>query len=168
MKFGILTISDRSAKGELEDLSGPRLAERIIRNGGEIVRQLIVPDDLVKIIAVLTEWADSVQMDVILTCGGTGFSPRDVTPEATQAVIEKPAPGIAEAIRSESLKITPHAMLSRATAGIRKRTIIINLPGNPKGALEGFEVIYSALPHAVQLLHGDENAEKGHKFSTFV
>lgn len=102
-------------------------------------------------------------MDVILTTGGTGFSPRDVTPEATQAVIQRPTPGLTEAMRSVGLSITPHAMLSRATAGIRARTLIINLPGSPKGAIENLNVLLRVLPHAVQLLQEDPSAEAGHR-----
>jgi molybdenum cofactor synthesis domain-containing protein len=101
-------------------------------------------------------------VDVILTTGGTGFSPRDVTPEATQAVIERQTPGLAEAMRHASLSVTPHAMLSRATAGIRKRTLIVNLPGSPKGAVENLQVVLPVLPHAVQLLVEDPQAEEGH------
>jgi molybdenum cofactor synthesis domain-containing protein len=106
---------------------------------------------------------DSGEIDVILTTGGTGFSPRDVTPEATEAVIERAAPGLAEAMRQASLRATPHAMLSRATAGIRGQTLIVNLPGSPKAATENLEVIISVLPHAVQLLHNDPGAEAGHQ-----
>jgi len=111
---------------------------------------------------LLASWCDSDELDVILTTGGTGFSPRDVTPEATQAVIERPAPGLAEAMRAASLRFTSHAMLSRATAGIRRRTLIINLPGSPKGAVENLQVVLPALPHAVQLLQESSQAEAGH------
>jgi molybdenum cofactor synthesis domain-containing protein len=110
----------------------------------------------------LIDWADNNEMDVILTTGGTGFSPRDVTPEATRAVIERDAPGLAEAMRAASIKITPHAMLSRIVAGIRKKTLIINLPGSPKGAVENLQVIVPVLPHAVQLLHEDPKSENTH------
>jgi molybdenum cofactor synthesis domain-containing protein len=102
-------------------------------------------------------------MDVILTTGGTGFAPRDVTPEATWDVIERPAPGLAEAMRAASLRLTPHAMLSRAAAGIRKRTLIVNLPGSPTGALENWQVLLPVLPHAVQLLRENPEAEAGHQ-----
>lgn len=162
LSVGILTISDRSARGEREDASGPLLADMIRSNGWKVVFQEIVPDDFARIKAILTEWCDSQEVDVILTSGGTGFSPRDVTPEATQAVIERAAPGLAEAMRSFSLRTTPHAMLSRATAGIRGRTLIVNLPGSPKAARDNLEVILPVLPHAVQLLSEDPNAEAGH------
>jgi molybdenum cofactor synthesis domain-containing protein len=111
---------------------------------------------------MLVEWADGDELDVILTTGGTGFSPRDVTPEATRAIIEREAPGIAEAMRAASLKITPHAMLTRIVAGIRGRTLIINLPGSPKGAVENLQIVIPVLPHAVQLLHEDPASESTH------
>jgi molybdenum cofactor synthesis domain-containing protein len=121
-----------------------------------------VPDDRIAIQETLAGWADSGQVDVILTTGGTGFSPRDVTPEATHGVVERQAPAIAEAMRLASLKLTPHAMLSRAMAGIRGRTLIVNLPGSPKGALENLEVVVPVLPHAVELLKESPGAEAGH------
>jgi molybdenum cofactor synthesis domain-containing protein len=122
----------------------------------------ILPDEGAAIRAILSEWADSGELDVILTTGGTGFSPRDVTPEATRAVIEREAPGLAEAMRAFSLRITPHAMLSRIVTGIRKKTLIINLPGSPKGAVENLEVVIPVLPHAVQLLQEDPRSESTH------
>jgi molybdopterin adenylyltransferase len=122
-----------------------------------------VPDEVPQIIEVLASWADDLRLDLILTTGGTGFAPRDVTPEATRAVIEREAPGLAEAMRSASLQATPHAMLSRATAGIRKRTLVINLPGSPRGALENLQVVLPVLPHAAQLLQEDPQAEAGHR-----
>jgi molybdenum cofactor synthesis domain-containing protein len=121
-----------------------------------------VPDDISLIQERLTSWADSGEIQVILTSGGTGFSPRDITPEATESVIERRAPGLAESMRAESLRITPHAMLSRAVAGIRGSTLIVNLPGSPKAALENFRVIAPVLKHAVQLLENDDQAEAGH------
>ncbi|MCC6499364.1 MAG: MogA/MoaB family molybdenum cofactor biosynthesis protein [Anaerolineales bacterium] len=162
IRVGLLTLSDRSARGEREDVSGPALARRIEGEGWLAVRQLILPDDESAIRAALTQWADAGDLDLILTTGGSGFAPRDVTPEATRAVIEKEAPGLAEAMRAASLKITSHAMLSRSIAGIRKRTLIINLPGNPKGAVENLEAVLPALGHAVQLLRGDPESEKNH------
>jgi len=162
IRFGILTLSDRSASGERADASGPALAELIHAQGWLIVKQQILPDDETAIRAALIEWADSRAVDVILTTGGTGFALRDVTPEATRAVIQREAPGLAETMRAESLKKTPHAMLSRAVAGIRGRTLIINLPGSPKGALENLQTLLPVLPHAVQLLTDDPNSETSH------
>lgn len=163
IRVGIITVSDRSARGERADLSGPALVEALRSEGWEVAAQDILPDDREALIERLTAWADSGELDVILTTGGTGFSPRDITPEATSAVVERPAPGLAEAMRAAGLKITAHAMLSRATAGIRGRTVIINLPGSPKGALENFQVVLPVLPHAVELLRGDPRAEAGHQ-----
>jgi molybdenum cofactor synthesis domain-containing protein len=162
IRFGLLTLSDRSSRGERPDASGPALAHLIQTQGWSIIRQALLPDDEPAIRALLAEWADSGEMDVILTTGGTGFAPRDVTPEATRAVIEREAPGLAEAMRAASLKITPHAMLSRITAGIRKRSLIINLPGSPKGAVENLQVVLPVLPHAVQLLREDPRSESSH------
>jgi molybdenum cofactor synthesis domain-containing protein len=135
----------------------------IARQGWQTSRRLIVPDDLESIRKTLLEWSDSGDLDVILTTGGTGFNPRDVTPEATLAVVERGAPGLAEAMRTASLKVTPHAMLSRAAAGIRRHTLIVNLPGSPKGAVENLEVILPVLPHAVELIKNDPGAETGHQ-----
>ena len=163
LKAAILTVSDRSSRGEREDISGPVLADRVREAGWEVGRREIIPDDLQTIQATLSLWADSGEFDVILTTGGTGFAPRDLTPEATKAVIERFAPGMAEAMRAASLKITPHAMLSRAVAGIRKQTIIVNLPGSPKAALENLEVVLPVLPHAIWLLRDDPRAEEGHR-----
>ena len=163
LRFGIVTVSDRSARGEREDLSGPALVEQVRKSGGTIAMMTVVPDDLDRIRDLLIRWSDNGMLDVLLTTGGTGFSPRDVTPEATSAVIERPAPGLAEAMRIESLKVTPHAMLSRATAGIRGRTIIVNLPGSPRGAVENLIVILEVLPHAVELLQESPQAERGHQ-----
>lgn len=162
LRFGILTLSDRSSRGERADSSGPALAALIQAQGGSVVRQSLLPDDESAIRQMLASWADSDDMDVVLTTGGTGFSPRDVTPEATRAVIERDAPGLAEAMRAASLKITPHAMLSRVVAGIRRKTLIINLPGSPKGAVENLQVVLPVLPHAVQLLHEDPGSESTH------
>lgn len=162
IRFGILILSDRSSRGERADSSGPALARLIEDQGWSVARQSLLPDDESAIRQILVEWADSAELDVIVTTGGTGFSPRDVTPEATRAVIEREAPGIAEAMRASSLKITPHAMLTRIIAGIRKRTLIINLPGSPKGAVENLKVAIPVLPHAVQLLHGDPASESTH------
>lgn len=163
IRIGILTVSDRSSRGERSDTSGPVLEEIVISQGCTVVQKGIVPDDLLAVQDILTHWSDSGAVDVILTTGGTGFSPRDVTPEATQAVVERSAPGLAEAMRAASILITPHAMLSRAIAGIRAKTLIVNLPGSPKGALENLQVILPVLSHAVQLLQDDPGAEAGHR-----
>lgn len=160
--FGVITVSDRSFKGERDDTSGPALINEIQKAGWQVMRQSIIPDDILSIRDELMDYTSQGDLDIILTTGGTGFSPRDVTPEATLAVIDRPAPGLAEAMRVESLKITPHAMLSRAVAGIRKNSLIINLPGSPKGAVENFKVIQAVLPHAVQLLRQDPGSETGH------
>ncbi len=162
IRVAILTISDRSYRRERPDLSGPALAEAVQELGWSLVRQDIVPDDYDLIRQWLAEAADSGLCDLLLTSGGTGFSPRDLTPEATLAVIERQAPGLAEAMRAASLQVTPHAMLSRAVAGIRRRTLIVNLPGSPKGAFENLQVIVPVLPHAIQLLQEDPAAEAGH------
>ncbi|HDD55220.1 MAG TPA: MogA/MoaB family molybdenum cofactor biosynthesis protein [Chloroflexi bacterium] len=162
MKFGILTVSDRSTSGVREDLSGPVLARSVQESGWLVSQTAVVPDDFQAIVDVLTSWSDNGLCSVILTTGGVGFSPRDITPEATRAVIERDAPGLAEAMRAGSLQITPHAMLSRAVAGIRKKTLIINLPGNSKGALENFRLVVPVLVHAIQLLEDDEQGELGH------
>lgn len=163
MKIGILTVSDRSAKGERADASGPALEEMLWGLGLVVVARDVLPDDRGAIQTRLASWADSGQLDLILTTGGTGFSPRDVTPEATAAVIERPAPGLVEAMRAASLQITPHAMLSRAVAGIRGQSLIVNLPGSPKGAIENLQVILPVLPHAVELLSENPLAETGHQ-----
>jgi molybdenum cofactor synthesis domain-containing protein len=157
IRFGILTASDRSARGERPDTSGPALADLVRTEGWLVVKVALLPDDRSALAATLREWADSGEVDVILVTGGTGFAPRDVTPEATRDVIEKEAPGLPEAMRAASLKITPHAMLSRLVAGIRGRTLIIDLPGSPKGAVENLQVILPVLGHAVKLLR-DEDA----------
>ncbi len=162
LRFGILTLSDRSSSGERPDLSGPVLVNVIEAQGWSAVRQQILPDDKPAIVRVLTEWADSSEFDVILTTGGTGFAARDVTPEATRAVIQREAPGLAEAMRAGSLMKTTHAMLSRAVAGIRNSVLIVNLPGSPKAAVENLEMILPVLPHAVQLLKGDPDSEASH------
>jgi len=160
--FGILTLSDRSARGERADVSGPALADLVRAQNWLVIKQALLPDDESAIRAELLTWADSGEVDVILTTGGTGFSPRDVAPEATRAIIQREAPGLAEAMRSASLAKTPHAMLSRSVAGIRGRTLIINLPGSPKGALENLQVVIPVLEHAIQLLKEDPSSESGH------
>ena len=162
LRFGILTVSDRSARGERPDASGPALVEFVLTQGWQVLYQEVVPDEAAQISHTLVEWADAGRVDVILTTGGTGFALRDTTPEATLAVIDRQAPGLAEAMRQASLKVTPHAMLSRAVAGIRQRTLIVNLPGSPKAAVENLQVVLPVLPHAVELLQDDPSAEAGH------
>jgi len=162
VKVGVLTISDRSFSGERPDTSGPRLVEHIRALGWAVARQAIVPDEQERIEQLLIDWCDSGEVELILTTGGTGFAERDRTPEATQRVIERPAPGMAEAMRAASLRTTPHAMLSRAVSGIRGRCLIVNLPGSPKAALENLAVLEPALPHAIALLQDPGGAESGH------
>ena len=162
LRFGILTVSDRSARGERADASGPALADLVRAQGWSVIIQSLLPDEEGAIREMLSSWADSGELDVILTPGGTGFAPRDITPEATRAVIDREAPGLAEAMRLTSLKVTPHAMLSRIVTGIRGQTLIINLPGSPKGAVENLQVITGVLPHAIQLLHDDPGSESTH------
>lgn len=163
IRFGILTVSDRSSRGEREDKSGPALVEAVTISKWQTEKVAIVPDDTDEIMKVLIAWSDIEDLDVILTSGGTGFTPRDVTPEATLAVIDRQAPGLAEAMRAESLKITPHAMLSRAVTGIRGSTLIINMPGSPKAAVESFTIIAPVLGHAVELLRDSSQAEAHHQ-----
>jgi molybdenum cofactor synthesis domain-containing protein len=130
--------------------------------GANVVQTAIVPDDPAEIAAVLLRWADELGLDLVLTTGGTGLAPRDITPEATRSVLQREAPGLAEAMRAASLLVTPHAMLSRAVAGTRGHTLIVNLPGSPKGALENLATILPVLPHAVELLQEGAEAEKHH------
>lgn len=162
MNVCVLTVSDRSFNGTRDDLSGPAILEKIQSLGWFSAGYKIVPDEINLIREQLIRWSDEICPDLIFTTGGTGFAPRDITPEATKEVIEKIAPGIAEYIRLKSMQITAHAMLSRGIAGIRKNTLIINLPGSPKAALESIEFILPALPHAVELIHNDSASESNH------
>jgi molybdopterin adenylyltransferase len=162
LRFGILTVSDRAARGERADASGPALVDRIAAQGGQVTKQDVVPDDLDRLQQILVDWADRDDLDIILTTGGTGFAPRDVTPEATRRVIDRDAPGLAEAMRIASATKSKHAMLSRAVAGLRGRVLIINLPGSPKAAVENLETVLPVLQHAVDLLHENPEAEAGH------
>jgi molybdenum cofactor synthesis domain-containing protein len=154
----VLTISDSAARGEREDLSGPNVVAELqlsllIGGKAELVATEILPDEREQIAARLRHYADEQLANLIVTTGGTGFAPRDVTPEATRDVIEREAPGLSELMRAESLKITPLAVLSRAVCGIRKRTLIVNLPGSPRGAKENLQAIARVLPHAIELLN---------------
>jgi len=155
MKAVILTVSDKGSRGEREDSGGPLLQQWLAEHGVEIICTRIVPDEIEQIAVVLREWADRDQPELILTTGGTGVSPRDVTPEATLQVLDRLLPGFGELMRAESLKITPMAILSRAVAGIRKQSLIINLPGSPKGAIENLTAVLAAIPHAVSKIRGD-------------
>ena len=150
----VLTVSDRSSRGEREDRSGRVIEELLQSIGAEIKEYRIVPDEQDTIAQVLRDFSDNAQVDLIVTTGGTGLARRDVTPEATLEIIDKRIPGFEEAMRAESIKVTPHGMLSRAVSGLRGRTLIINLPGSPKAVRETLSVILPALPHAVELVRG--------------
>ncbi|MCL5958959.1 MAG: MogA/MoaB family molybdenum cofactor biosynthesis protein [Chloroflexi bacterium] len=154
-RVGILTLSDKGSRGEREDISGAVIRELAGQLNGEVVQYEVIPDEKEIIQSKLVSWSEDLCLDLILTTGGTGLTPRDVTPEATLAVLDLEIPGIAEVMRAESLKKTPHAMLSRAVAGIRGRTMIINLPGSPKGVRECLEAILPALTHGLEKMKGD-------------
>ncbi len=163
-RVGILTVSDRSARGEREDASGPVIRSFVEeRLQWDVAAQQIVPDERDVIRATLIAWCDDLRLNLILTTGGTGFAPRDVTPEATRDILEREAPGLAEAMRADSLTKTPHAMLSRAVCGLRGITLIVNLPGSPKAVRENLETIAPALPHAIDLLIEAPDSEAGHR-----
>ncbi|MBE6775812.1 MAG: MogA/MoaB family molybdenum cofactor biosynthesis protein [Ruminococcaceae bacterium] len=154
VNFAVLCVSDRCSKGLCEDKSGPLISE-LVACCGSTKEYLIVPDEKSEIEKALIYLCDEIKADVVFTTGGTGFAPRDVTPEATKAVIEREAPGIAEGIRQKSMEITPKAMLSRAASGIRKGSLIINLPGSPKAVKESLQFVLPVLPHAVEVLSGN-------------
>ena len=153
---GIITVSDKGSQGKRQDLSGPAIAEMLAGAAIEIKQTCIVPDEVDQIQQAIIKFADVEKLDLILTTGGTGVSPRDLTPDATLKVIDKEIPGMAEAMRIASMKITPHAMISRAVAGIRGRSLIINLPGSPKGAKENLSVVLPAIAHAIEKIKGDD------------
>ncbi|MBI5970371.1 MAG: molybdopterin adenylyltransferase [Deltaproteobacteria bacterium] len=151
---GILTMSDKGSKGEREDLSGKEIEKMILSLPAEVKAYEVIPDEIPVIKAMLIEYSDKLGLDLVLTTGGTGVTPRDVTPEATKAVIERELPGMSEAMRAESLKKTPNAMISRAVCGIRKETLIINLPGSPRAVRENLAVVMPALCHAIEKIKG--------------
>lgn len=159
-KVVVLTISDRCSRGEREDESGKVIQELIKNLPLNIVKYEIIPDELELIKKKLIKYADKLKVDLVLTDGGTGFTPRDVTPEATKAVIDKEVPGIPEAMRSECFKLSPRAILSRAVAGIRGRTLIINFPGSPKAVKESLEVIMDIIVHALDMIAGGDHATR--------
>ena len=159
LHVGILTCSDRSARGERADTTGPTIHNLVVDLlKGQVKQYKVVPDNVEAIAETLTEWVDELQLDLILTNGGTGLSPTDVTPEATRKVIERETPWIVSGMVLESLRVTPYAMLTRATAGIRGKTLIVNLPGSPKAATENLTAVGEILPHAVMIVQGVDPA----------
>ncbi len=156
IRGAVVTISDTGYTGQREDVSGPLLCALVGEMGVELVRQMIVPDERDKIVALLVNLADSLALDLVMTTGGTGLTPRDVTPEATRAVIEREVPGLAEVLRFQGYQHTEMAVISRGVVGIRGRTLIINLPGNPKAVRQGMETLAPIIPHAVQMIRGED------------
>jgi molybdopterin adenylyltransferase len=154
-KLGIITISDKASQGKRPDKSGPLVRDSFAAADCQVVKYEVIPDERDIIAKKLSQWADAGTMDIIITTGGTGLAPRDVTPEATLSVLDKEVPGLAEMMRAKSFVITPNAMLSRAVAGMRKECLIINLPGSPKAVAECLEVIMPVLPHAVDVIKGE-------------
>ena len=154
IQAGVVTVSDKAAAGERKDTSGPLLAGLLHNIGVRVVKQDVVPDEPDKIKQALTDLTDTLGVDLVITTGGTGLTPRDVTPEATRDLIEREVPGLAEMLRFEGFNQTPRAVLSRGVAGIRRKTLIINLPGSPKAVREGMDALTPLLPHAVQMLRG--------------
>lgn len=157
LRAAIITLSDKGSRGERQDKSGPALAEWLRQQGSTTVLQILIPDEIERISDLLTDWSDRDIADLILTTGGTGVSPRDLTPEATSRIIERRIPGIEELMRRVSQTKTPMAALSRAVVGIRKQTLIINLPGSPKGAVENLKAAWPVIDHAVAKIRGDQS-----------
>lgn len=153
-RIGVVTLSDKGSQGQRVDESGP-VVQQMLKSVGAVTHATILPDDIESIARILTDWSDREQLNLIVTTGGTGLTPRDVTPQATLRVIDYEIPGMAEVMRMQSLKKTPHAMLSRAIVGVRRQTMILNLPGSPKAARENLEAVLPALPHALAKLAGD-------------
>jgi molybdenum cofactor synthesis domain-containing protein len=160
IRVAILTVSDRCSRGVREDLSGPRLVGLVEKRGWQISARLIVPDEKEKIAETLLEWCAEGSVSLILTTGGTGLGPRDVTPEATRQVLEREIAGLGEVIRAEGRRQTPLACLSRMVAGTRGRTLILNLPGSPEGAAQSFEAVAGLVEHAVDMMHGKDHDSK--------
>jgi molybdopterin adenylyltransferase len=158
LRVAVLTISDAGARGERADASGDAIAAWAAARGDEVVVRALVPDEAARIGAVLSRWADDDAADLVLTTGGTGLTPRDVTPEATKSVLEKEAPGIAEALRFAVYPRFPRAALSRGIAGVRKRTLVVNLPGSPGGVRDGLAILAEIVDHAVELVRGERTA----------
>jgi molybdenum cofactor synthesis domain-containing protein len=154
IKTAILTMSDMCSQGKRKDTSGQTIEEMLPKDTFDICQKIIIPDDYETIIKTLKRFSDELNVEVVLTTGGTGLGPRDVTPEATTAVCDRMAPGFSEILRCESYKITPKAVLSRGVSGMRDKTLIINLPGSPKAVRECMEIILEVLPHAVEMMHG--------------
>jgi len=156
IQAAVVTISDKGYTGQREDVSGPLLVDLVGRMGAEVVRREIVPDEREEIVRLLVGLADEIELDLVMTTGGTGVTPRDVTPEATRAVIEREMPGLAEAVRFEGYRQTPLAVISRGVAGIRGRTLIVNLPGSPNAVRDGMETLSPILPHAIRMIRGQD------------
>ncbi len=155
LNLGILTVSDKGWKGERRDDSGSAIRDSLSQMGSQLVKYEVVPDEADVIASKLAGWADDGSVDIVLTTGGTGLGPRDVTPEATLSILDRVAPGFAEAMRAETFHATPFAILSRAVAGVRGKCLIINLPGSPKAVRECLEVILPAIPHAIEIIKGE-------------
>lgn len=155
IRAAVITLSDRSFRGERPDASGPAVAEMLRALPAEVAQQVVIPDEVPYLRRALLHFCDALGLDLVVTTGGTGVDPRDVTPDATREILDREVPGMAEAMRAESLKRVPRAMLSRAVAGIRGRTLIVNLPGSPGGARENLAVILPVLPHAIEKIRGE-------------